>query len=56
MRRVIHYMVGLTDAGEAAFPPIREFLLQENPVDVEYEANAMAFDREQAAAAAAKVS
>ncbi len=52
MRRVIHYMVGLTDAGEAAFPPIREFLLQENPVDVEYEANAMAFDREQAAAKA----
>ena len=52
MRRVIHYMVGITDAGEAAFPPIREFLLQENPVDVEYEANAMAFDREQAAAAA----
>ena len=54
MRRVIHYMVGLTDVGEAAFPPIKEFLLQENPVDVEYEANAMAFDREQAAAAEAK--
>jgi hypothetical protein len=54
MRRVIHYLVGLTDAGEAAFPPIKEFLLQENPVDVEYEANAMAFDREQAAAAEAK--
>ena len=54
MRRVIHYMVGLTDAGEAAFPPIEEFLMQENPVDVEYEANAMAFDREQAAAAEAK--
>ena len=54
MRRVIHYMVGLTDAGEAAFPPIKEFLMQENPVDVEYEANAMAFDREQATAAAAK--
>lgn len=54
MRRVIHYMVGLTDAGEAAFPPIEGFLMQENPVDVEYEANAMAFDREQAAAAEAK--
>ena len=54
MRRVIHYMVGLTDAGEAAFPPIEEFLMQENPVDVEYEANAMAFDREQATAAEAK--
>ena len=53
MRRVIHYMVGLTDAGEAAFPPIKEFLMQENPVDVEYEANAIAFDREQAAAAEA---
>jgi len=54
MRRVIHYMVGLTDAGEAAFPPIKEFLLQENPVDIEYESNAIAFDGEQAAAAAAK--
>ncbi|MBC8325594.1 MAG: hypothetical protein H8E27_08210 [Verrucomicrobia subdivision 3 bacterium] len=54
MRRVIHYMVGLTDAGEAAFPAIKAFLLQENPVDIEYESNAIAFDREQAAAAAAK--
>ena len=54
MRRVIHFMVGLTDAGDAAFPPIKEFLLQAEPVDVEYEAMAMAFDREQAAAAEAK--
>ena len=54
MRRVIHYMVGLTDAGDAAFPAIKAFLLQKNPVDIEYESNAIAFDREQAAAAAAK--
>ena len=52
MREVIHYMVSLTKAGEKSLPAIDAFLKTNS--DVEYEARALAFQREREEAADAK--
>ena len=52
MRNVIHYMVSLTKAGEKSLPAIDAFLKTNS--DVEYEARALAFQREREEAADAK--
>jgi len=52
MREVIHYMVSLTKAGEKSLPAIVAFF--ETETDVEYEARALAFQREREDAADAK--
>mgnify|MGYP001335870347 CR=1 FL=1 len=45
MREIIHYMVGLTKAGDPALPAIKAFL--ETGSEIEYEAAAQDFDRQQ---------
>ena len=45
MREIIHYLVGLTKAGEPALPAIKAFL--QTGSEIEYEATALDFDRQQ---------